>query len=85
MAVKRRRRRGSGSLEELKRHLWAILLYNMDTLEDDERPHVLRQKASNCAVQAGLAWLKATEVVDIEQRLAKLESAAAERNGHAKY
>jgi hypothetical protein len=85
MAVKRRRRRGIGSLSDLQRHLWAILLYNMDVIQDEERPHVLRQKASNCAVQAGMAWLKCEEQADLLKRIEALEAADYEqqhtRNG----
>jgi hypothetical protein len=78
--MKARRRRRSGSLADLKRALWAAICYNRDVLEDDTHAHELRQKASNALVQAGLAYVKITEVTDILPQLAALER-AAERNG----
>ena len=79
--MKARRRRRSGSLADLKRALWVAVCYNRDVLEDAAHPHELRQKASNALVQAGLAYVKITEVADILPQLAALEN-AVKRNGY---
>jgi hypothetical protein len=84
MEKKTRRRRRNGSLVDLKKALWAAIGYNCEVIENTDLSHELRQRASNALSQAALAYLRVTEVADIEQGLRRLEHAAerAGRNGH---
>ena len=84
MSANPRRRRAAGSLGDLKRYLWAVVCYNLDVVEEPTHPHDLRQRAGNALVQAGMAYLKATEQTALEQRIRALEL-AAERNGHNEF
>ena len=79
MTPKTRRNRREGSIGTLKRYLWSVVCYNLEVVEDTRRPHVLRQKAGNALVQAGMAWLKATEQGDLLKRIEELEAADRER------
>jgi len=79
MEPKQRRNRRTGSMGTLKRYLWSVVCYNLAVVEDTRRPHVLRQKAGNALVQAGMAWLKATEQGDLLKRIEELEAADHER------
>jgi hypothetical protein len=79
MSTSPRRRRGSGSLGQLKGRLWAVIEYSTRLVEDEERSPVLRLKASTALVQAALAYARLVESSDHETRIARLE---AERNSH---
>ena len=81
MSTKLRRRRGSGSLGQLKGRLWAVIEYSTRLVEDEDRSPVLRLKASTALVQAALAYARLVESNDHEARLRQLEQ-ATERNGH---
>jgi hypothetical protein len=80
LSTKPRRNRREGSLGTLKRYLWVAVCYNLEVIEDTERPHILRQKASNALVQASMAYLKVTEQVDVLPRLEALEEAMKHGN-----
>ena len=81
MAMKPQRRRARGSLGALNHYLWAVVCYNLSVVEDDTLPHDLRQKAGNGLVQAGLAFMRAHELLEIDARLKKVEALTA-TNGH---
>jgi hypothetical protein len=73
MSGKRRQRRRSGSLGSLKSALWAVVLYNLDVIEDDYAEHELRQKACNALTQAALAYAKVTELYEVERKVCREE------------
>jgi hypothetical protein len=80
--VNPRRRRRSGSIGSLKSALWATIAYNLDVIEDAEQDHDLRQKASNCLVQASLAYSRVVEQHEMVRQMAHLEHLA---NGNGQY
>jgi hypothetical protein len=82
MAGSAHRRRPNLSLAMLKRGLGSVFLRNVEFAEDATQPMAIRLQASTAAVQAGLACLKILESAEFEQRLAALEAADADRNGH---
>ena len=86
MSAKARRRRGSGSLGQLKGYFWAAVCYELSVIENPEQPHETRHKAVNGLVQAGLAYMKSIELTDLEARLSRLEERLAlgemSHNGH---
>jgi hypothetical protein len=57
----------------LKRGLWSLFSLNLELAEDPATPMEMRTRASAVAVQAGLAFGKITEQVDLEARVAALE------------
>ena len=76
------KRRRSGSIGSLKSALWSTITYNLDVIEAPEHDHELRQRASNCLVQASLAYAKILELYDLTQEVKELEQLAP-RHGHA--
>jgi hypothetical protein len=81
--AKRGKRRRSGSMGSLKAALWAVVTYNLDVIEDPERDHELRQKASNCLVQASLAYAKIVELYDLERDVSEMERLMPPNGNHA--
>jgi hypothetical protein len=81
MRTNPRRRRGSGSLGELKAAIWTVIFYNRGVVEDDDLDHELRQRAGNALVQAALAYAKVMELYDLEREVKTLEQRTAS-NGH---
>jgi hypothetical protein len=81
MVPKPRRKRGSGSLEDMKRALNVCVNYNLDVIEDNARDQELRQKACNCVVQATLAYARIVELYDVEREIRDLEQ-LTDSNGH---
>jgi hypothetical protein len=75
------RRRGGGTLGQLKSRLWAAVEYNVRLLEDDSIDHELRLKGSNALVQASLAYCRLIEVYDLEREIRELEQLPT-HNGH---
>jgi hypothetical protein len=81
MAAKSRRRRASGGLAALKRALWAVIVYNLEVIEEAELEHDLRQRACNSLTQAALAYSRVVEQHDMAQQMAALQHLAS-GNGH---
>jgi hypothetical protein len=81
MSAKPRRRRGSGTLGQLKARLWAVIEYNVGLVEDETADHELRLKGSTTLVQAALAYARVMELYDLEGQVKSLEQ-LAHRNGH---
>jgi hypothetical protein len=81
MSATPRRRRGSGSLGQLKARLWAVIEYNVSLVEDDDADHELRLKGSTTLVQAALAYARVLELYDLEREVTELEQLTP-RNGH---
>ena len=75
MRANPRRRRRIGSLADLKRSLWVAICYNRDVIEAADLSHEVRQRASNALSQAALAYLRVTEVADIEGKIQQMERA----------
>jgi hypothetical protein len=76
--VQARRRRGPGSLSQLKGYLWVCITYELSVIEDPTQSHDTRHKAVNGLTQAAMVYSRLVEAGDHEERLARLE---AERNG----
>jgi hypothetical protein len=79
MSAKPRRRRGSGSLGQLKGRLWAVIEYSGGLVEDETAPHELRLRGSTALVQAALAYTRVTETAELEARVAALEATLQSR------
>jgi hypothetical protein len=79
--MKPRRRRRSGSLGSLKGALWATIEYNLGVIDDEARAHEIRQKASNCLVQASLAYSHVVELHELSREMSRFEGFVA-GNGH---
>jgi hypothetical protein len=77
-----RRRRGSGSLGQLKARVWAVLEYTVRLVEDEAVDHETRLKGATTLVQAALAYARVVELHDLEKGMQHLES-LAHSNGHA--
>jgi hypothetical protein len=82
MSAKPRRRRGSGSLGQLKARLWASIEYATSLVEDDDADQELRLRGSTTLVQAALAYARVMELYDLEGQVKALEQ-LTHRNGHA--
>jgi hypothetical protein len=76
MPAKPRRRRGSGSLGQLKARLWAVIEYSVALVDDETVDHELRLKGATALVQAALAYSRVLESHSLESRLAALEAVA---------
>jgi hypothetical protein len=71
--AKRRRRRASGDLSQLKVEVWACIRYLADTIENEELTREIRLRAcSAMAANAGV-YRQLLETSDLEQRLTALE------------
>jgi hypothetical protein len=70
------RRRGSGSLGQLKARLWLVVELCTDTIEDPSSSLDGRFRASHCLVQAAGAYTKLVEAADLEKRICALEAMA---------
>jgi hypothetical protein len=81
MEAKPRRRRGSGSLGQLKARLWAVIEYTVRLVEDEGTEHELRLKGSMSLIQATLAYARLVELHDLEHQVKALEQ-LAHSNGH---
>lgn len=81
MAVSPRCKRPNGSLAALKRGLWSVFLRNVEFVEDDTQDIEVRMRASTAAVQAGLAYGRVIEQLEMQQQMAHLEHLASS-NGH---
>jgi hypothetical protein len=82
MSTKPRRRRGSGTLGQLKARLWAVIEYNVTLVEDETADHELRLKGSTTLVQAALAYARIVELYDVARDVSALEQ-LSNGNGHA--
>jgi hypothetical protein len=83
MPVKPRRRGRAGDLQALKVEVWTAIRYLADTIENQQLPVEVRLRAcSAMAVNAGV-YRQLLAESDIEARLAAVEAALHERNGHA--
>ena len=83
MAISRRRR-GPGSLSQLKGYLWVAINYELSVIEDAEQSRSNRYAAVNGLTQAAMAYTRLCEISDHEARILALENIDAERNhGHA--
>jgi hypothetical protein len=74
-------KRPAGDIEEVHRRAWALLCLAYDevgTADDAEA----RRKAMLAFVQLSTVYLRIHEQCEILPRLAALEAAATERNGH---
>jgi hypothetical protein len=77
VAAKRRRRRASGDLSQLKVEVWATIRYLADTIENEELSREVRLRAcSAMAVNAGI-YRQILQSDDFERRLRALEEASA--------
>jgi hypothetical protein len=81
MSAKPRRRRGSGSLGQLKGRLWAAIEYSTALLEDHTADHELRLKAANALIQSAQAYGRLVELYDLEREVKALEQLSTS-NGH---
>jgi hypothetical protein len=81
MSEQPRRRRGGGTLGQLKSRLWTAIEYNVRLVDDEDVDHELRLKGSNALVQASLAYCRVVEVYDLEREVKRLEELPV-RNGH---
>jgi hypothetical protein len=81
MSATPRRRRGSGSLGQLKARLWACIEYNVTCIEDENLEHDLRQRACNSLTQAALAYSRVVELHDLQRDMQRFEH-LAHGNGH---
>jgi hypothetical protein len=74
-----RRRRGSGSLGQLKARLWAVIEYTSALVEDGEPlPHDLRLRACNSLTQAAATYYKILEGAELQARVEALENRTRE-------
>jgi hypothetical protein len=73
--AKSRRRRGPGSLSQLKGYLWVAINYELSVIEDEEQSRSNRHAAVNGLTQAALAYTKITETESLSQRIEALEAA----------
>jgi hypothetical protein len=80
--AKRRQRRHSGSLGSLKSALWAVILYNLDVIEEESTEHELKQKACNSLTQAALAYSRVVEQHEMTRQMAHLEHLASSNGYH---
>jgi hypothetical protein len=78
MRGKRRRRRGTGSLGQLKARLWAGIEYVTGLVENGTADHELRLQGLTALVQAALAYAKIVDLYEKERQLAQLEALAAQ-------
>jgi hypothetical protein len=76
-----RRRRGTGSLGQLKARVWAVLEYTVSLVEDEFADHDTRLKGATTLVQAALAYAKVMELHALSQDMAKYEKVVGS-NGH---
>jgi hypothetical protein len=73
VSAKRRRRRASGDLSQLKVEVWAYIRHLADTIENEELSRELRLRAcSAMAANAGV-YRQLIETSDLAQRLTALE------------
>jgi hypothetical protein len=79
--IRRRRRAKPGSLEQLTAVLWRTVLEVEAMLNDAECPPERVLRAGHCLAQLANSYRAVIEMASIEQRLAALERAAAERHG----
>ena len=78
------KRVSSGTIGSVKAALCTVICYNRGVVEDATKDDEIRQKASNCLVQAALAWAKLFETYDLQQGMHELERLAQSNgNGHA--
>ena len=76
-------RRASGTLGSVKAAVYSVIMYNRGVVENESKDDEVRQKASNCVVQAALAWSKLLELHEIQQGMQKLEHLADGNGYHA--
>jgi hypothetical protein len=81
MARSPQKRRQKGSIGGLIRGLWSMYQRHLEFVEDPQSDHETCVKSANVAVQIALAYCRATELTEIESRMAALEQ-LAEHNGH---
>ena len=81
MRANPRRRRGTGSLGQLKARLWAVLEYTASLVEDASADHDTRLKGATTLVQAALAYSRVLEQHDLQRQMGHLEH-LAQGNGH---
>jgi hypothetical protein len=81
MAASPRRKRPNGSLGALKRGLFSVFLRNVEFVEDAEQDIDVRLRASTAAVQAGLAYARVLEQLEMQDEMTALEQLAT-GNGH---
>jgi hypothetical protein len=70
-----------GDLKSLQRMLWWSVLRLRHILEHTEDPE-LELRAIYCLSTAAGAFIKATEVSDLQQEVASLKALILRRNGH---
>lgn len=82
----KRRKRGAGSVQELQAVLWALVQQVRDDLEkrgadgEPALPFEVRLKGVHALSQVSGTYLKATEVGELEARLAALEERMKEEH-----
>jgi hypothetical protein len=81
-----RRRKGAGSLGQLKARLWAEIEYATSLVENGTTDHELRLQGLTALVQAALAYAKILDLYEKEREIERLEALAAQvtrmHNGH---
>jgi hypothetical protein len=76
MNAKPLRRRPRGSLLQVQKAVYAVLDYNLSVIEDDSAEHELKLRACTSLVQASLAWVRISELTDLEKSMVRLETLA---------
>jgi hypothetical protein len=71
--AKARRRRGPGSLSQLRGYLWVAINYELSVIEDEEQSRSNRHAAVNGLTQAAMAYTKISETADLAKVLEALE------------
>jgi hypothetical protein len=77
-----RRRRGSGSLGQLKARLWAVIEYAVTLVETETEDHETRLKGATVLVQGALAYGRIVELHVLEGEVEQLKQRIA-GNGYA--
>jgi hypothetical protein len=77
-----RPQRRSGNLPALKVELWAAIRAASALIADPESPPELRLRAVSALSTAAAVYARILYDHELEQRLAALEAADHERNGH---